>query len=115
MKGAPVVIDLNKGVAGQLKPGTISNLFDRKELKNADGSYSTTSSMSIGTDEGEVLIPTVVDGKRLSKDEAVARYHKTGEHLGVFDSPQSADAYAQSLHEKQAATRGSPYIEPSGY
>lgn len=76
--------------------------YDRKVLRNADGSVSTTRSFSIGTDEGEVLIPQVVDGKLLSKDQAIARYRQSGENLGVFDSPEHADAYAQALHNDQA-------------
>lgn len=91
--------DLQKS-PGLLKQGNLDP-FNRKILKNPDGSYSTTSSISIGTDAGEVLIPTVVDGKRLTKEQAVAHYQKTGEHLGIFDTPEHADAYAVQLHNQQ--------------
>jgi hypothetical protein len=94
-----------KAPPGLVEPGNVE-AWDRKVLKNPDGSYSTTSSMSIGEDKGEVLIPTVVNGVRLSQAEAIKHYHDTGEHLGVFDTPEHADAYAQFLHEQQAA-----YIE----
>jgi hypothetical protein len=59
-------------------------------------------SISIGTDQGEVLIPTVVGNRVVSNKEAVAHYKRTGEHLGIFRTPEDADAYAQSLHEQQA-------------
>ena len=88
--------------AGLRVPGTITNLFNRPILYNPDGGYSTTSSMSFGTDKGEVLIPTVIDGKRLTKADAIAHYRKTGEHLGIFDTPAHADAYAEALHNQQA-------------
>lgn len=98
---------------GQVEAGTISNIFDRPILKNSDGSYSTTSSMSFGTDKGEVLVPTVVDGKRLTEQQAKERYYKTGEHLGIFDTPEHADEYAESLHNAQARhiETGLPYIK----
>lgn len=83
-------------VKGNLDP------FNRKVLDNHDGTSSTTSSISIGTDQGEVLIPTVVDGVRLSEKDAIAHYKKTGEHLGIFDTPDHADAYATDLHNRQA-------------
>src|SRR3546814_9007857 len=58
--------------------------------------------MSIGTDQGEVLIPTVVGGKVVSEEDAIRHYEATGENLGVFQTPEDASAYAQSLHEQQA-------------
>jgi hypothetical protein len=87
---------------GLIQPGNVDP-WNRPVLKNPDGSYSTTSSMSIGTDQGEVLIPTVIDGKRLSPAEAQKHYEETGQHLGIFKSAKEADDYAQKLHNAQAA------------
>jgi len=87
-------------------PGTVTNLYDRPVLQNPDGSVSTTSSMSIGTDQGEVLIPTVINGQRLSDEDAIAHYRQTGEHLGIFDTPENADAYASWLHNEQERRGG---------
>lgn len=58
--------------------------------------------MSFGTPQGEVLIPTVVGNRVVSDAQAVAHYKQTGEHLGIFRTPDEATAYAQSLHEDQA-------------
>lgn len=87
---------------GMVAPGNLDP-WSRPVLHNPDGSYSTTSSMSIGTDKGEVLIPTVVNGARLSEDAAVKHYRDTGENLGTFSTPAAADTYATRLHNAQAS------------
>lgn len=83
-------------------PGTI-DLYARPIVRNEDGSISTVASMSIGTDDGEVLIPTVADdGSRvLTEDEAIEQFYRTGQHLGIFETPDLATAYAEALHKQQ--------------
>jgi hypothetical protein len=92
-------------VAKSESPGLITkgniDIDDRPVVQNKDGSVSTESSISIGTDDGEVLIPTIIDGKRVSEKRAIAIYESTGKHLGIFKDVESADKYAKSLHERQ--------------
>lgn len=79
----------------------------RPVVKNPNGGYSTVLSMSIGTDQGEVLIPQVSDdGRIMTPQEAIDQYRRTGRNLGVFRTPNEATAYAKWLHQQQAARYG---------
>lgn len=109
---------------GQIAKGNILHVFDRPETVPPAGPYglqqgtimslggqtygmpkgqiSTTLSASFNDGPGrEVLVPTVVNGKFLTNAEAWKRYQDTGQHLGIFDTPANADAYAMALHNEQ--------------
>lgn len=86
---------------GMVTQGNI-DIANRPQVKMDDGGTATVRSMSVNMDGKEVLIPTVSpDGRLLSDDEAIAEYQKTGKHLGMFDTPEHATAYAEKLHEQQ--------------
>lgn len=87
---------------GQRAAGNI-DLANRPTVRNPDGSISTVRSISANFDGNEVLIPTVSDdGRILSDDDAIAAYQRTGRNLGIFDTPEDATAYAETLHNQQA-------------
>lgn len=87
--------------AGMISIGNI-DLYSRPSVKNADGTTSSVRSISFESEGKEVLIPTVSDdGKILSDDEAIELFERTGKHLGIFDSPETANEYARQLHEQQ--------------
>jgi hypothetical protein len=68
-----------------------------------DGGYATVRSMGINTPRGETLIPTVhPQGRIMSDDEAVDQYDRTGQHLGVFQTVEQANEFANRLHARQA-------------
>ena len=93
---------------GMFEQGNI-DLNSRPRVYNPDGSISTVRSMGANFDGREVLLPTVrkdpfhpFGGYIMSDDAAVAHYRNTGQHLGIFDTPQNADAYGRALHDAQA-------------
>lgn len=92
--------------AGMVEQGNI-DLSMRPTVRNADGSISTVRSMGANIDGKEVLLPTVsIDGRIMTDDEAVNNYRQTGQHLGIFSSPESSTKYADSLHNQQAVMYG---------
>jgi hypothetical protein len=98
---------------GQITPGNI-DLNDRMAYRNPDGSLSTVRSMSIGTDKGEVLIPTITNnGDPMTADEAISLYRSTGKHLGIFQTPEAATHYARALHKQQESLYATPG-QPTG-
>jgi hypothetical protein len=92
---------VNPKAKGLVERGNI-DIANRPAVRNADGSVSTVRSISIEEEGKEILIPTIsMDGRFLTNDQAIAEYHKTGKHLGKFDSPEDASAYAEQLHADQ--------------
>ena len=93
--------ELYEYTEGQLYgPGNI-DLNHRKVVHNKDGSISTERSLTVNYDDGVYLIPTVVNGKILSDDDAIDYFEKYGEYLGRFDTNEEADEYAMILHNRQ--------------
>lgn len=94
-----------KGYTGNI------DILNRPEIQNANGTFSTLESASIYDDkEGKhVLIPTikVIDGvpERMSIEEAENWYYGTGEHLGMFDTPEEATAMGKKISNFKGKTR----------
>lgn len=90
---------------GQYGVGNI-DLYNRPQYRNADGSISTVDSTSFNIHGKEVLLPSVwmKDGKAYRSsdgDEILQHLYDTGELLGVFDTVDAANSYAEKLHDAQ--------------
>ena len=86
-------------------PGNI-DLDNRTVVVNPNGSISTELSFSVEIDGLEVLLPTVVNGKIVSENEAIEHFFLSGEHLGMFRTPKDAEVYAYWLHMRQKERYG---------
>ncbi len=110
-----VVPYANAQAPGMVEQGNVE-LWNRPAYLHPDyktsKNYGTTESFSREDEDGkEVLVPQIVDGNRLTQDEAWKHYKDTGQHLGKFDGPDKADQYATALHNAQAMyvdSRGGP-------
>ncbi len=87
------------GSQGMLEPGNI-DLYNRPDVEG-----STVRSMSFNEDGREILIPTVVGNKIVSDEDAIAEYERSGQHMGVFESPEAATSYAEAVHKDYESGR----------
>lgn len=91
-----------------VEPGNI-DLTKRKVVHNPDGTISTEQSIGIGTPKGEAIIPTIdPTGHKMDNQTAVDLYQISGQHMGIYKTPQAADVAATQIHEQQAQR----YMDP---
>lgn len=84
---------------GILEVGNV-NLIDRPEIPTPDKGRQTVFTMTAGIDDGKTaLLPTVIEGKQYTPKEAFEHFKKTGEHMGIFENEESANAFDKQLHE----------------
>ena len=107
-----IPMNLDELAPGMKQRGNI-DIFNRPVVQNPDGSISTVRSLSFGTDDGEILIPTVTDDGRILEDEdAIEYFYQNGGHLGIFETPEAATAFADALHRQQEEYYGKPPPNP---
>jgi len=70
--------------------------INRPGYIDSKGGRRTEYKIGVNIDGKETLLPTVVGGKQLTKDEAINRYYKTGLNMGKFNTSKEAD-YASRL------------------
>ena len=77
------------------------DLNNRIVVHNPDGSISTELSITVEYDGLQFLIPTVCAGEIVSEEDAIAYFEDTGEYLGIFNTVEEAEDYADRLHLRQ--------------
>jgi hypothetical protein len=91
---------------GLVVPGTLDP-YNRVKVLRPGGGYETMLTRGIELDGGRIaIIPSVVGGRELTREQAIEHFHRTHEHFGIFDSREAADAYDKALHDQ---------IEPGSY
>jgi len=82
----------------------------RPKLKNTTGrnkSFSTEKTIGVNIDGKEVLIPTIVNGKRLSEDKAVQMYMEgKNKDVGKFSTRYRAAKEAKARTKQIGKVRG---------
>lgn len=81
----------------QLTPSQVG--AQKKRIQNSDGSVSTERSITIGVDDGYVNIPTIIGGRQLSEEEAIAHYKSGGEASEKYPSIDAAVSAAKQRSE----------------
>ena len=75
-------------------------------VKNPDGSQSNVMLGTFGIDNKQYVIPTMVEGKKLTDDQAVSTAMKFGiNNYPSFSDVTQADSWAKKYHGK---------VSPSG-
>lgn len=95
-----------RGAAPAVPGELIPNDPKKPILLNGDGSWSTEQTITIESDGKHLVIPTIVDGKKRSSDEAIALWRSGGNRaVASFKSRAEADAYAEKRHEREQQMR----------
>lgn len=78
----------------------VSRRLARPGVKLPDGSMGSVRSISVGDERGEWVIPTIVDAKPVSNDEAIQlwRQGKNEAIGGPFKTTKEADDYSWRFH-----------------
>jgi hypothetical protein len=104
--------------SGIIEKGNI-DLYKQPVVNNPKGGKSTVYSKSYNLDGAETLLPSVTpDGRFLATDDDILNeYKKTGRHLGKFNSVDTANKYAEQLHNdyesgKYSSEKNKTYLHP---
>lgn len=87
----------------------------RPKIPNADGSFSTERTIGIEADGRHYNIPTIVNGRQVSQDEAAALW-RAGQNpeVGVFQTQAQADTAAPLRSEEIGRVRDSVTLNIEG-
>lgn len=86
---------------------------NKPRINNADGSVSTERTITIEADGKHYNIPTIVNGKQLTPDEAVAAWRAgKNKEVGVYDTQDEATAAARQRSDDIGKAIGATGANP---
>ncbi|HDY68902.1 MAG TPA: hypothetical protein ENH85_14065 [Candidatus Scalindua sp.] len=77
-----------------------------------DGGFATEKTITIEQDGRFLNIPTIINGKQVSQQEAIEHANRTGENVGAFNTQQEAVNAARRRSQEIGKLRGQPEIVP---
>lgn len=103
-------IDLLSGSGYDLSPEQkyLYEKTGRKAVLNKDKSISSERTITVEMDGKHNVLPTVVDGKQLSEDDAINYAIKNKSFFGSFDTPEEAQTYAENRSRESDRLAGGP-------
>ena len=106
-----VMADLRKRAAAQSPTTAPAFPTAHPTVQNEDGTTSNVMMSSFEFEGKHLVLPTMVGGKQLSNDDAVAIARQQGlDKYPSFASPEEAEAWIQENHAKVAPPKGEPLV-----
>ena len=97
---------------GLVRPGTIDPTQQPSVPvpQSEGGGNASVRTIGVGAPQGEMVVPTVsvapAAPRLVPDEEAIKLAFLRNLHLGVFDTPKHATAFADSLHRREEARGG---------
>ena len=73
---------------GNMTPEEVA--LKKKRIQNPDNTFSTEKTITIQTDRGFINIPTIIDGKQLSPEDAIVEHKKSKVEPTFYKSQEEA-------------------------
>jgi hypothetical protein len=82
-------------------------------VENPDGTFSTERTIGVNIDGREYVIPTLVEGRQVSEDEAIQEAQRRGlQNYPSFDTVEKAEEYARQRSEQLGAVEADAPLPP---
>ncbi len=88
--------------------------LSRPAIQGPGDSFSTENTITIESDGKYYLIPTIVNGKQVSRQEAINNWKQTGQNVGVYNSQDEADQAAQQRSQRIGQLRSPQGLPAQG-
>ena len=98
-----------RDLASSKEAQTLFESTGKKSIANIGGGISSERSVTLNMEDGKFInIPTIIEGKQLSIQDAIDHSKKTGQNLGVFDTKEEAVQAAEDRVRELDKLSGGP-------